>query len=427
VKRVLILAYFFPPLGGGGVYRVLSFVRHLPAHGWSCTVVCAGAGDYWVSDPSLAASVPAETEVLRVPGGSALSAWLRLRRDDAGGRRSARAFASLRSLSSWWWLPDSYVGWAKRAERIARERAARGDIDALLSSSPPDSVHLAARGVARATRLPWVADFRDPWIAGHFLRSPTPWHAARQRALEASVLGEASLVLAASRTHADLIPAGPQGRARAVLHLPNGFEPAPRAAVQRDADHFHVVFTGQLTLMDDIATLLDAVARLLARDPGARAVLRVSLFGPYDRDGATRARALGLDGVVRFTGLPPHAETRAAQRAADLLLLWRPHGDGFRTMVPGKLYEYLASGRPLLALLEPSDEAAELVRRAGGEVVAPGSAEVLERALAERLARWRAGERPADRVPDWLGGHTREHLAGVLANALDDVSAKARA
>src|SRR5262249_55313375 len=132
------------------------------------------------NDPSLEAAVPPETEVLRVPGGSVLSTWLKLRRDDAGGRRSARSFASLRSLSSWWWLPDSYVGWAKRAARVARERAGRGDIDVLLSSSPPDSVHLAARDVARATRLPWVADFRDPWIGLSFLRPPTPWHAARQ-------------------------------------------------------------------------------------------------------------------------------------------------------------------------------------------------------------------------------------------------------
>jgi glycosyltransferase involved in cell wall biosynthesis len=429
MRRVLLFAYFYPPLAGGGVHRVLSFTRHLPAHGWACTVVCAGERDYWVRDDSLVAVVPGETEVLRVPGGSGLSAWLKLRRDDAQGRRSDRAFRPLRALVDWFLLPDSYAGWAGRARATVEARIARGDIDVLLSSSPPDSVHLAAREAARATGVTWVADFRDPWVGLQFRTPPTPWHAAAQRAMEARVLTGASLVLAASRTHAEALGARTEARPRAVLHLPNGFEPAPPGppgTVAADRDHFRVVFTGSLSLMDELGTLIDAVAALLARDPGARAVLRVDLLGPYDREWETRARARGLDGVLRFAGARAHAESRAAQRAAELLLLWRPRGEGYRTMVPGKLYEYLASGRPVLALLPEGDEAAVLVRRAGGAVIAPGAAQTLERELAGRLARWRAGARAADAVPDWLGGHTREHLAGTLARALDGLVAGAR-
>jgi glycosyltransferase involved in cell wall biosynthesis len=421
MRRVLIFAYFYPPLAGGGVHRVLSFTRHLPAHGWACTVVCAGERDYWVSDESLVASVPHETEVIRVEGGSGLSTWLRLKRGDAHGRRSSRSFGSLRALADWWLLPDSYAGWSKRARATVQGRIARGGIDVLLSSSPPDSVHLAAADVARGTNVPWVADFRDPWIGLNFRKPPTPWHAARQRGMEARVLSHADLVLAASRTHVEQLDARTSARPRAVLHLPNGFEPAAPAATSDDRDHFRVVFTGSLSLMDDLATLIDAVAAMLARDPGARALLRVDLLGPYDQEWEERASARGLDGVVSFNGVRPHAEARRAQRSADLLLLWRPHGDGHRTMVPGKTYEYLASGRPVLALLPERDEAAELVRGAGGEVLAPGAAAALEGALAARLARWRTGGRAPDAVPGWLGAHTREHLASQLATALDGV------
>jgi len=432
VKRVLILAYFYPPLAGGGVHRVLSFTRHLPGHGWACTVVCAGERDYWVHDRSLLESVPRETEIIRVEGGSALSAWLRLRGGEGQGRRSGRTFAPLRALSDWWLLPDSYAGWARRAREAAAARVAAGEcgaasrVDVVLSSSPPDSVHLAARFLARDTGLPWIADFRDPWIGLAFRRPPTPWHAARQAAMESSVLDSASLVLAASRTHADALAARERARPRDLLHLPNGFEPAPRVAIPRDADHFRVAFTGTLSLVDDVGTLLDAVHRLLAREPAARSTLRVELAGPYDEDWRARAHALGLDGVVSFLGSRPHAETRALQRAADLLLLWRPRGEGYRTMVPGKLYEYLDSGRPIVALLPAGDEAAELVKRAGGAVLPPASPDTLERDLAARLSRWRAGERVADAVPGWLGEHTRGHLAGTLARALDAVAAQGR-
>ncbi|MEQ1834283.1 MAG: hypothetical protein ABL977_14640, partial [Candidatus Eisenbacteria bacterium] len=264
MKRLLVLAYFYPPLAGGGVPRVLSFTRHLPEHGWACTVVCAGEHDYWVRDESLLAAVPAATEVIRVTGGSGLAAVLRLRGASTQGRRSSTGFAALRALSDWFLLPDSYAGWARRAVRAASARIAAGGIDAVLSSSPPDSVHLAAGQVVRAARrgahrtLPWIADFRDPWIGSHFRTPPTRWHAARHAAMEASVTGGADLVLAASRTHHDALAARTVARPARLLHLPNGFEPGAAAvrAVANEPGVFRMVFTGSLSLMEDAGTLL---------------------------------------------------------------------------------------------------------------------------------------------------------------------------
>ena len=418
MKRVLIVAAFYPPLAGGGVHRVLSFTRHLPEHGWACTVVCAGEQDYWVRDESLSARIPAGTEVLRVSGGSAMSAWLRLRGAAANGRRSGGAFAPLRSLADWWLLPDSYAGWANRASAVAALRLARGDVDVVLSSSPPDSAHLAAREAARGAGRPWVVDFRDPWVGLHFRKPPTPWHRARHRELESRVIREADLVIAASRTHADALAAGP--KPKRLLHLPNGFEPAEaHAGAAADAAHFTLVFTGTLSLMEDAGTLLSGVAKLVQSQPGIADRLRVELAGPYDVDWERRAHALGLGGIVRFRGPLAHAEARALQRGADAQLLWKPRGEGYRTMVPGKLYEYLDSGRPLLALLPEQDEAADLVRRAGGWVGAPGDADALANEIGARFARWSERGRAPDARPDWLSSHTRAALAGQLASELD--------
>jgi hypothetical protein len=200
-RRLLLLAYFYPPLAGGGVHRVLSFTRYLPRHGWDCTVICAGEEDYWVRDESLARLVPAETEVIRVRGGSALSALLRARGGAATGRRSGSAFAGLRALSDWWLLPDSYAGWSRRAGVAAAARIERGGVDAVLTTSPPDSVHLAGGELARRFSLPWVADFRDPWIGLHFRRPPAVAPRA-SREHGAPRAGQADLVLTASRTPA---------------------------------------------------------------------------------------------------------------------------------------------------------------------------------------------------------------------------------
>ena len=427
-RRLLILCYFYPPLGGGGVHRVLGFTRHLPDHGWDCTIVCAGEDDYWVKDASLSAQVPAGTEVIRVTGGSALAALLRMRRGGGSGRRSGRAFAGLRSLSDWWLLPDSYAGWSRRAAAVASRRIARGGVDAVLTSSPPDSVHLAGLELRRRLAVPWVADFRDPWIALHFRTPPTAWHRRRHAAMERRVVESADLVLAASRTHADDVSRGANAAGgpvpRRLEHLPNGYEPAAdEAAPAMDADRFTLAFTGTLSLMPETEVLLEALHDLLARRPEARRRLRATLAGPFDSGYADRALALGLTGIVEFTGPRPHAETRALQRRADLLLLWKPRGAGYRTMVPGKLYEYLDAGRPVLALLDPDDEAAALVREGGGEVLPPGRREPLAAAIERHYLAWKEGGHAPPSRPAWLGAHARAGLAGRLAGMLDGLVA----
>ena len=443
-RRLLLLCYFYPPLGGGGVHRALGFTRWLPRHGWDCTVVCAGPEDCWVKDETLAGQIPPETEVIRVPGGSALSAWLGLVRGvtrvagrsapaasgepGSAGRRSGLVFGGLRLLSDWMLLPDSYAGWARRARRVAAARLERGDVTALLSSSPPDSVHLAALPLARRFGLPWVADFRDPWIGLHFRRPPTAWHAARQRELERRVLTGADLVLAASRTHADDLESDPDARPRRVAHLPNGYQPdatstSPSAGGDgpRDPQHFTLVYSGTLSLMPDAEVLFEALHQVLAQRPEARRRIRVRLAGPFDTDYEDRAVALGLKGIVEFLGPIAHGEARALQRSADLLLLWKPRG--YRTMVPGKTYEYLDAGRPIVALLEADDEAARLVRRAGAVCLPPGDREALAAEIERRYLAWKEGSGTAARTtaarPEWLDEHTRPRLAARLAGLLD--------
>jgi glycosyltransferase involved in cell wall biosynthesis len=427
MRRLLVLCYFYPPLGGGGVHRVLGFTRHLPRHGWECTVVCADAGDYWVTDESLLARVPPGTEVIRVRGGSALSAWLGLTRG-AAGVRSTRTFAGLRRLSDWWLIPDSYAGWSRRARAAAERRARGGGFDAMLSSSPPDSVHLAALAVHRRLGLPWVADFRDPWVGLNFREPPSAWHRARHEALEDRVLQGADVVLAASRTHADRMERRPRAPRR-VIHLPNGFEPdetaatsaAPAAATHAaDGRRFELVFSGTLAQMPDAEVFLEALHDWFARRPEARRRVRARFAGPYESGYEDRAIALGLKGIVEFMGPRPHAEARALQRGAAALLLWKPRN--YPTMVPGKLYEYLDSGRPILALLAPGDEAGALVERAGGEIVAPGDRAALTASLERRYTAWTSGGARDSARPDWLAEHTRERLAARLAGVLDDLA-----
>lgn len=447
-RRLLLLCYFYPPLAGGGVHRVLGFTRWLPEYGWDCTVVCAGREDYWMRDENLESRIPPATEVIRLPGGSVLAAWLGLGRsvaravrgshDSPAGRRSGFVSSGLRSHSDWLLVRDSCAGWVRRAGRAAAARIARGDVSAVLSSSPPDSVHLVALALARRSALPWVADFRDAWVGLHHRRPRTAWNAARHRALERRVLAGADLVLAASRTHADDLERSREAQPRRVVHLPDGYEPdvkAPGAGPEPETpvpghEHFTLVFTGTLALMPDAEVFLEALHEVLARRPEARRRIRARLAGPFEASYQDRAEALGLRGIVEFCGPLAHRQARALQRAADVLLLWKR--GGCRGMVPGKVYEYLDAGRPILALLEDGDEAARLVRRAGAACVPPGdrgalAAEIERGYLAWKERRQTGGDPRVEAIrPAWLEEHTRASLAAQLASLLDGLASGRR-
>lgn len=424
-------------------------------------MVCAGAEDFWVVDESLERRVPPEVEVVRVPAGGSLVSALIGRRAGAG-RRSGRGLDTLRRIGDWSLAPDSYAGWSRRASRVAArliEERAGGTtrFDAVLSTSPPDSVHLGALALKRRFALPWVADFRDPWMALAFRKPPTRWHRERQQRLERSVLDGADLVLAASATHAEAMSAAVPNGSR-VLHLPNGFEseedgsaaavsggaaardpgaattnPSTAAttdpvagAASGDAHDgvFRMVYSGILSLMPDVAVFLDALHDLLATHPEARRRVRVALVGAYDSDYADRVIALGLSGIVEFLGPRPHHESRARQRGANLLLLWKPRA--MPTMVPGKLYEYLDAARPLVAVVDPSEEVARLVTRAGGVVVAPGDRGALTQELARHYRAWRDGAPIRASRPAWLDEHTRARLTGRLAERLEGLIGSGR-
>jgi glycosyltransferase involved in cell wall biosynthesis len=285
-------------------------------------------------------------------------------------------------------------------------------------------VHLAARTLQRRHRLPWVADFRDPWIALSFRTPPSAWHRARQAALEREVLEHADAVQVASTSHRRTLghASGARIDGARVTHLPNGWEGADAgpAAEAASADRFLLVWTGTLSQMPDTDVFLEAVHEVLKRQPAARRTLRARLAGPFESWHADRAVALGLTGIVDFPGPLPHAESRALQRGADMLLLWKPRGAP--TMVPGKLYEYLAAGRPILAVLPADDEAAELARRGGAVVTAPGDREALAAEIERRWLAWKDGARPAPMRPEWLDDFRRDRLAARLAATLTHVA-----
>ena len=421
MHRVLIVSHFFPPHGGGGVHRALAWARHLPTFGWDVTVLAAGPSGSSVSDDSLLERVPASTEILRV------DAWSRVA--PLRGRAAGSGDGALRALARALLVPDSYRAWGSPAIRAGQKRIAQGDIAAVISTSPPETAHLVGEALARRARVPWIADFRDPWVGLHYRKPASPLHAWLHRSMERRVLEHADRVLCASRAHEEQVlrTLGPLAGER-VVFLPNGIESdveAP-AAPAPAGNRARIVATGTLTELPALSAFLDALARRIGSQPGLADEVEVVLAGPHDAALPERVRAGRLERVVSLPGPLPHAEARALQRSAAVLLFVRNEGPGYRAMVPGKLYEYLDARRPLVAMVDGGD-AAELAREAGAAVfgAADGDAALGAALLA---ARGEPGA-PLPNLPaieQRLAGRTRRGLAGELAGILDRVVQRQR-
>ncbi|MGH7681278.1 MAG: glycosyltransferase [Candidatus Eiseniibacteriota bacterium] len=434
MKRLLVLAYFFPPIGGGGCQRTLKLVRYLVPHGWESTVVTARDADYWILDPSLLEEVPASAEVLCVAGMTSLR-MLRLftqrggRIESPQARRDPQTFRALRRLQSWILIPDGYLPWAKAAGRAGAGRIERGGIDAVWTTSSPESAHLAGLAIKRRFHLPWVADFRDPWVGRVTYHPPTPWHDARHRSLERDVVHRADRVTVVSEAMAGLYRARyPDLPADRFVTLPNGYDPddwrrAERVAApaaERGKGRFVLLHAGQLAHRPTARTLLVAVERVTAVDPRAASDLTVRFLGGNEEIDSEEIRSLTSSGVVELEPSRPHVEALAEMRRAQALVLLGHGGVADSLLYTGKIYEYLTSGRRVLGLLGPGP-AADLIRASSaGVVCGPEDAGRAAETIATWLAEWRrSGALPDVPRPADASSWERPALAGRAAGVLD--------
>jgi glycosyltransferase involved in cell wall biosynthesis len=437
-KKVLMLAYFFPPLGGGGVQRTSKFAKYLPDSGWTPVVVTVKESAYWVRDRSLEEDLPPGTDVERtsspsvfhllrfLPGGG-MKPSEKAEASGVGGagERSGAMFSFLRRLSSFFLVPDQYVGWVPFAVAAALRCMRRHAVSVLYSTSSPDSTHLAALAVKRLTRRPWIADFRDPWVERLTFNAPTPLHLGLHRFLEGRVVKYADRVLCTSEeTVIDFLKKYPLLPRDKFVVITNGFDPEDFVESVPLQETFTITHTGNLTGKRNCFGFLEGLRMFLDKKPEARSKTRVVFIGPRDRENELKAQEWGLKDVVCFQDSLPHKECVRFQLSSHLLLLIEHYSRRGAMIYPAKLFEYAASGRPVLALV-PDGPASRFVRDTGaGEVVSSSDAASVCNALSRFFSEYESGK-PRDGVSDRsvLDPYERPRLARELARLLDGFGA----
>lgn len=426
MKRLLVVTYYFPPSGGAGVQRVLKWVKYLPDFGVEPVVLTVEAGAYPSLDETLARDVPPGVRVHRTASLDPFGVYARLTGRsrqaavaEATGRISdeeAWAERAARWLRANLFVPDARVGWVPFAVREGLRMLRGESFEAVLTSGPPHSTHLAGYALHRRTGVPWIADFRDPWTAIHYNQKLPRTRLARgmDRTLERAVLRRASAVIAASPTMRDLLMAEAGRPADAGHVLYNGFDPEDfEGEVTPRSDAFVLGYVG--TLYGQPAALWDALARVRSE----RLDVRVRIVGSVPPETPEVLADYGLSEAVEVGPYVPHDEAvREMRRAAMLLLTLEPWLQA-EAIVPGKVFEYLAAGRPILGIGPLGSDVAALVEEAGGgRMFAPEDRDGIAAYLREASRAWAEGRPLSSASPEHVARFDRRRQAGVLADLI---------
>jgi len=428
-RRVLLIAYYVPPAGGPATQRILQFIEHLPATGWDVEVLTVREGAYPNRDPSLLEAVPGSVTIHRTPSFDPIALYARLKGDDEddipAGSLGEDESSVLETAARWiranFFIPDARIGWWPFAVWRGRTLLESGRYDALLSSGAPHSVHLIGRSLHRATGTPWIADLHDPWTdISYYDEFPhTRWAERLDAHFERSVLAEASAVTTVSPSWAELF-AGKAENRYAVVE--NGFDPNDFESVQpAPADDFVLAHVGKLYASRNPAALWRALAAL--RDEGKIPELRVHLTGSVDPEVRRSIERHGLSPIVTIDGFVPHEEALRRMARSTLLLLVIEQFAQANGMITSKLYEYLASGRPVLGVGPSGGDADALLREHGaGAVVDWGDVERMKEVIVAHYEAWEDGHSQTGAAWADIQQHNRVQQARRLAEELGAVT-----
>jgi glycosyltransferase involved in cell wall biosynthesis len=416
-RRVAIIAgTSFPPIASASVHRVLAWLRYLPGCGWEPEVFTLPV-DYRPEkelDRSLLSVVPNDSRVRRVA-----PIWHRriprswtvnteVRASEVTGQPIGWRAASF--VKDALLIPDTRILWAPPAVASLAAIHRKSRFAAVLSTSQQNSSHVAGLLASSFLHLPWVADFQDPW------RSPwlSPKLSLQGRvdgALARAVLRRSDAITVISTNVGRSLEEGYQAPASKIELIPNGFEPSTADPKKRREarNRFTIVHTGSFYGRRTPAQFLRAVDTVVALHPQIEGHLVVRFIGSFDEASAAAIAPYASRAWLEIVKPVPHADSLRAQADADLLLLIP--GEESMSM-PGKIYEYLSTGRPLLCLASDDSDAATLLRDLkAGSIVSPDDSAALERHLLASIGR----DRPEQDVVPLAGLNHRYHWPDIVA------------
>lgn len=358
MKRALIITYYWPPIGGSGVQRWVKFAKYLPQEGWQPVIYTPENPDLSSIDTSLLNDIPQEAEIIKTrilePYGiyrklTGSKGQIKVEANPGGsGKKSL-----IKKVSMWirgnFFMPDPRCFWINPSVRYLKKYLKEHPVDVIISTGPPQSMHLIARKVSLATGIPWIADFRDPWTKIFYFKHLMlgKWAEKKHHKLEQSVLDDATAIVAVS----PLVQKDFAAVTRTPVHLiTNGYDESDYVEAIEPDSHFNVVHTGLLTGEGNPVELWNVLGEKCRQNQKFADNFHLTLAGKTDEKVLGSIREAGLESYLTDLGYINHDMAVKEQRKASILILPIREEPETKAILPGKLFEYLAAQRPILGV-----------------------------------------------------------------------------
>ena len=440
MKRVLIITYYWPPSGGSGVQRWVKFAKYLPKEGWQPVIYTPENPELTTIDKTLAAEIPPETEIVKThifepygiyrklmgKGSSTDLKALTSAGSDGnevnpvnGGKKSWKQKLSLYIRGNFF-IPDPRIMWVRPSVKFLKSYLKKHPVDAIVSTGPPQSMHLIGLELSKATGLPWLADFRDPWTKIFYFKhlELTLRSEAKHQALEKKVVDGATRVIAVSpmvKKDFEAITSTP------VELITNGFDEEDFNDPFEADEYFNITHTGLFASDGDPEILWKVLSAKCQDDKEFQKLLRIRLVGKTDQEIVNSIEAAGLGPNLVNLGYQSHEVAVREQRNASVLILPLRKEPEYEAVLPGKLFEYLASRRPILGIGQTDGAMAQVVRNTGSGIVYDWNEE-------QKIRRWVdfsweefKNHELLDNATD-ISMYSRRRLTKRLASLLEEIT-----
>ncbi len=431
MKTVLIVTYYWPPAGGPGVQRVLKFAKYLPAFGWRPVILTVKRGEYFALDPSLeqeAQGITVYRSGILEPG-NLYRKITGMRTEDpipvgvlekpptSLGQKISHAIR--RNL----FIPDAKIGWYPFGVHLGEIIIRREKPDLIFSSSPPPTVHLIARTLAKKFRLPFVADFRDPWtdIYYYAINPRCPITEKLDKRLETKVMRDASKLVFVTRKHLEQTC---KDVLKKCVHIPNGFDEADfkDIPITHSGDKFVLTHMGSLNYNRAPVEIFTAVSELITEKAIEPSRFKLQFIGTFDNYILQLIENYKLQNVVEFTGYLEHREALKTAARASALLLVNFKSPVSQNIIVGKTFEYLRLNKPVIALTQPESELSHLLKKFPHTyVINFNNVQETKKAICTEYNKWLKGDTPLLQNTALVYSFERKHLTQKLADVFNEL------
>ncbi|MCI1640387.1 MAG: glycosyl transferase family 1, partial [Bacteroidales bacterium] len=319
-------------------------------------------------------------------------------------------------------IPDPRCWWVRPSVRFLKSYLKEHPVDAIVTTGPPQSMHMIGLKLSEATNLPWMPDFRDPWTKMYYYKNLpfTHYADARQHSMEKAVLDNANVVLTVTPfMQADFASM----TSTPVEVITNGYDENDFNQIVESDGNFNITHTGLFSSDGNPEILWSVLAEKCSRDPEFKKMLRIRLIGRTDDAIVSSVARAGLkDNLLNF-GYKSHSTAIKEQKSASMLILPLRNDPDYKPILPGKLFEYIASGRPILGIGQEDGATADVLRETkAGEMCGWLDSSAISRYIDTCWDRFKSGETYA--VSDKISMYSRRSLTGRLAELLNSITEK---